>query len=100
MYILVVVIVDVWGFFIIIIITSFSPGIKREFKHHHGFKLGIQPDQSCIPDILALQAEPDTCYSFMHNRASFQSSVYSFSLNVTSSPKRTMENGFSDSLYQ
>ncbi|KQK79942.1 hypothetical protein AAES_100950 [Amazona aestiva] len=34
-------------------------GIKKEFKHHHGFKLGIQPDQICIPDILALQAQPD-----------------------------------------
>ncbi|XP_064902231.1 coiled-coil domain-containing protein 171 isoform X5 [Columba livia] len=71
-----------------------------EFKHHHDFKLGIQPDQSCIPDFLALQAEPDTSCSFKHNGGSSQSSVCSFSLNVTSSPKRTMENGFSDSLYQ
>ncbi|KAM9167380.1 LOW QUALITY PROTEIN: coiled-coil domain-containing protein 171 [Mergus octosetaceus] len=63
--------------------------------------IAIQPDQSRIPDFLALQAEPDTSYnSFMHNRANSQSSVYSFSLSVTSSPKRTMENGFSGSLYQ
>ncbi|KAM6289404.1 LOW QUALITY PROTEIN: coiled-coil domain-containing protein 171 [Aegotheles albertisi] len=62
--------------------------------------IGIEPDQSCTPDFLALQAEPDTSYSFMHNRANSQSSVYSFSLNVTSSPKRTMENTFSDPLHQ
>ncbi|KAM6034401.1 LOW QUALITY PROTEIN: coiled-coil domain-containing protein 171 [Chlamydotis macqueenii] len=62
--------------------------------------IGIQPDQSRIPDFLAFEAEPGTSYSFMHIRASSESSVYSFSLNVTSSPKRTMENGFSDFLYQ
>lgn len=84
-----------------LLLFYFTPGIKREFKHHNVFKLAIPPDQSRIPDFLALQAEPDTSYnSFMHNRANSQSSVYSFSLNVTSSPKRTMENGFSGSLYQ
>lgn len=54
----------------------------------------LQPDQSCIPDFLPLQAEPDTSYSFTHNRPPSQSSSFSSSLNVLASPKRTVQNGF------
>ncbi|XP_019373099.1 PREDICTED: coiled-coil domain-containing protein 171 isoform X3 [Gavialis gangeticus] len=54
----------------------------------------LQPDQSCIPDFLPLQAEPDTSYSFTHNRSPSQSSSFSSSLNVLANPKRTVQNGF------
>ncbi|XP_019410664.1 PREDICTED: coiled-coil domain-containing protein 171 isoform X4 [Crocodylus porosus] len=54
----------------------------------------LQPDQSCIPDFLPLQAEPDTSYSFTHNRSPSQSSSFSSSLNVLAKPKRTVQNGF------
>ncbi|XP_030421763.1 coiled-coil domain-containing protein 171 isoform X4 [Gopherus evgoodei] len=54
----------------------------------------LQPDQSCIPDFLPLQAEADTSYSFIHNRPHSQSSSYSSALNISASTKRTIQNGF------
>uniref|UniRef100_A0A8C8RRG0 Coiled-coil domain containing 171 n=1 Tax=Pelusios castaneus TaxID=367368 RepID=A0A8C8RRG0_9SAUR len=54
----------------------------------------LQPDQSCIPDFLPLQAEPDTSYSFIHNRPHSQSSSYSSALNISASTKRSIQNGF------
>ncbi|XP_030825307.1 coiled-coil domain-containing protein 171 [Camarhynchus parvulus] len=71
--------------------------IQRSFKHQRGSKLEIQPDQSSVLDFLALQAEPDTSYSVMQNRDSSLSSICFFNLDVTSNPRRTMENEFSDS---
>ncbi|XP_074923420.1 coiled-coil domain-containing protein 171 isoform X3 [Chelonoidis abingdonii] len=54
----------------------------------------LQPDQSCIPDFLPLQAEADTSYSFIRNRPHSQSSSYSSALNISASTKRTIQNGF------
>ncbi|XP_065262681.1 coiled-coil domain-containing protein 171 [Emys orbicularis] len=54
----------------------------------------LQPDQSCIPDFLPLQAEADTSYSFIHNRPHSQTSSYSSALNISASTKRTIQNGF------
>ncbi|KAM7166078.1 coiled-coil domain-containing protein 171 isoform 3-T4 [Macrochelys suwanniensis] len=54
----------------------------------------LQPDQSCIPDFLPLQAEADTSYTFIHNRPHSQSSSYSSALNISASTKRTIQNGF------
>lgn len=31
--------------FLLLLLLYFTPGMKREFKHHHGIKLEIQPDQ-------------------------------------------------------
>uniref|UniRef100_K7GK18 Coiled-coil domain containing 171 n=1 Tax=Pelodiscus sinensis TaxID=13735 RepID=K7GK18_PELSI len=54
----------------------------------------LQPDQTCIPDFLPLQAESDTSYSFIHNRPHSRSSSYSSALNISASTKRTIQNGF------
>ncbi|XP_074984903.1 coiled-coil domain-containing protein 171 isoform X5 [Caretta caretta] len=54
----------------------------------------LQPDLSCIPDFLPLQAEADTSYRSIHNRSHSQSSSYSSALNISASTKRTIQNGF------
>ncbi|CAM4558829.1 unnamed protein product [Lepidochelys olivacea] len=54
----------------------------------------LQPDQSCIPDFLPLQAEADTSYRSIHNRSHSQSSSYSSALNISASTKRTIQSGF------
>ncbi|XP_043370743.1 coiled-coil domain-containing protein 171 isoform X4 [Dermochelys coriacea] len=54
----------------------------------------LQPDQSCIPDFLPLQAEADTSCRSIHNRSHSQSSSYSSALNISASTKRTIQNGF------